>query len=178
MDLIKQVLENTDSDQSAFPDYTNLNQTQISRNRNKLFGRCRIYAQEKYQYALIKGKGGVLRRKLQLVKCTTKAGKIFHYFNHHLQSFPAVSSALTGRKQHYKSLTESLPMNHAVRLHDFSQNNKCVDKAELHSSYYQQPEVSVHVSIVHRHAVFEYDGVVSSEVEPFFFAISHNQQYY
>ena len=47
-----------------------------------------------------------------------------------------------------------------------SENYKCADKAELQSSYYQKPEVCIHVSIIHRHAVLEFDGVESSEEEP------------
>ena len=39
-------------------------------------------------------------------------------------------------------------------------------KNEIQSSYFQKIEVSIHVSIIHRHALLEYDGVDSTDEHP------------
>ncbi|CAC5382994.1 unnamed protein product [Mytilus coruscus] len=51
-------------------------------------------------------------------------------------------------------------------VHDFSENYRCSELTEIQSAYFQKTEVSVHVTILHRHALLEYDGVDSSEDFP------------
>jgi hypothetical protein len=66
----------------------------------------------------------------------------------------------------------------AIVVHDFSENYRCTERIELQSSYFQRSEVSIHVSIIHRHAVLEYDSVPDSEIgTEQFFAISDDLQH-
>jgi hypothetical protein len=51
-------------------------------------------------------------------------------------------------------------------VHDFSENFSCFEKHELQTSYFQKTEVSLHVSIIYRHAILEYDHVDSTEENP------------
>jgi hypothetical protein len=41
-----------------------------------------------------------------------------------------------------------------------------LEKHELQTSYFQKAEVSLHVSIIYRHAILEYDHVDSTEENP------------
>ncbi|CAC5378511.1 unnamed protein product [Mytilus coruscus] len=81
-----------------------------------------------------------------------------------------------------KSLVENLPIGHCVTVHDFSENYKCTEQNEIQSTYFQKLEVSLHVTILHRHSVLEYDGKDSTEEEPNivteqFFVISPDQKH-
>lgn len=57
-------------------------------------------------------------------------------------------------------------MNNCICIHDISENYKCSEKTELQAMYYQKTEVTVYVTIIHRHALLEYDGVESTEEDP------------
>ena len=65
-------------------------------------------------------------------------------------------------------------------VHDYSENFQCKDKVEVQSSYFQRTEVSIHVSVIYRHAILEKDGVDSSPensniVTEHFFGISPDE---
>ena len=52
----------------------------------------------------------------------------------------------------------------------------------VQSAYFQKTEVSVHVSVIHRHALLEYDGIDSLDDNPeiiteHFYVISPDQQH-
>ncbi|CAC5407804.1 unnamed protein product [Mytilus coruscus] len=66
----------------------------------------------------------------------------------------------------WKSLKINLPEKQCVCVHDFSENYRCSELTEIQSAYFQKTEVSVHVTILHRHALLEYDCVDSSEDFP------------
>ena len=51
--------------------------------------------------------------------------------------------------------------NHCVVIHDYSENYGCKEKFELQQTYFQRTEVSIHVSVIYRHAILEVDGVES-----------------
>ena len=68
--------------------------------------------------------------------------------------------------QQLKNLLRDLPLNHCVSIHDFSENYRCSDKNEIQSNYFQKTEVSIHVTVIHRHAILEVDGVDSSQEDP------------
>jgi hypothetical protein len=51
--------------------------------------------------------------------------------------------------------------NHCVVIHDYSENYDCKEKFELQQTYFQRTEVSIHVSVIYRHAILEVDGVES-----------------
>ena len=65
---------------------------------------------------------------------------------------------------------------------DYSENYRCVEKNEIQSNYFQRTECSLHVTIIHRHAILEYDGLDSTDDFPeiiteHFFVISPDLQH-
>ncbi|CAG2226430.1 unnamed protein product [Mytilus edulis] len=59
---------------------------------------------------------------------------------------------------------------------------KCSAREEIQSSYFQRTEVSLHVSIIYRHAVLEYDGKDSTTENPniikeHFFVVSNDDKH-
>ncbi|CAC5397887.1 unnamed protein product [Mytilus coruscus] len=76
-----------------------------------------------------------------------------------------ISTELHGKMNNFKILLE-ISQKSNVCVHDFSENYRCSELTEIQSAYFQKTEVSVHVTILHRHALLEYDGVDSSEDFP------------
>jgi len=117
---------------------------------------------EKFEYTKIKVKGGKTRSKLLLVTKETKSGEMFGHFKSLLETFPFHQFRANWQNEQYRNITQNLPMNHAVCVHDYSENYRCTDLTEIQSSYFQRTEISIHVTILHRHAVLEVDGVDST----------------
>jgi hypothetical protein len=72
--------------------------------------------------------------------------------------------------------------NHCVVIHDYSENYDWKEKFELKQTYFQRTEVSIHVSVIYRHAILEVDGVESLPDIPFivtehFFVISPDDKH-
>ena len=45
-------------------------------------------------------------------------------------------------------------------------NYHCVEKNEIQSNYFQRTECILHVTIIHKHAILEYDGLDSTDDFP------------
>jgi hypothetical protein len=67
-----------------------------------------------------------------------------------------------------KSLIQNLPPKHCICIHDYSENYRCVEKNEIQSNYFQRTECSLHVTIIHKHAILEYDGLDSTDDFPIY----------
>lgn len=137
---------------------------------------------ERFEKVDMKVKGNKVIKKLTLVRKETKVGELFEHFVELLKSFPLHQHRASWQSKHFQSLVANLPKNHCVLVHDFSENYRCTDLNEIQSAYFQKTEVSVHVSVIHRHALIEYDGVESSEEYPeiiteHFYVISDDQQH-
>jgi hypothetical protein len=65
------------------------------------------------------------------------------------------------------NLQQSLPQNHCITIHDFSENYRCCDKNEIQSNYFQRTDISIHVTIIHRHAILEVDRIESTVEDPY-----------
>lgn len=120
----------------------------------------------KYEYINLNMKKGKTMRKLSLVKKETSPGEMFSYFLEILSSFSSHQFRAKWQASQLKYLQENLPINHCLCIHDFSENFSCFDKQEIQSSYFQKNEVSLHVSVLYRHAVLEYDGIDSTLENP------------
>lgn len=120
---------------------------------------------QKYEYIDVNVKGKNTR-KLLLIKQNTSPGEMFAYFCKLLQTFPAHSHRAVWQQTQFKSLMQHLPIGDCICVHDFSENYGCSDKQELQSTYFQRTEVTVHVTIIHRHAVLEIDGTESTPTNP------------
>lgn len=64
------------------------------------------------------------------------------------------------------NLLENLPLGHVVCMHDYSEGYACRQQDEIQSEYFDDAKVSLHVTILHRHAIQAIDGVESTEEEP------------
>lgn len=133
---------------------------------------------ERYEYVTLKVKGGKTRRKLQLIKKKTSPHEMYEYFFELLKVYPSHQFRAVWQNKQYRNIVSNLPTESAVVVHDFSENYRCSERTELQSSYFQRSEVSIHVSIIHRHAVLEYDFIPESEtVTEQFFVISDDLQH-
>ena len=64
------------------------------------------------------------------------------------------------------SLLDNLPLGHVVCVHDYSEGYACRQQDETQSEYFDVAKVSLHITILHRHAIEATDGVTSTEEEP------------
>ncbi|CAC5416032.1 unnamed protein product [Mytilus coruscus] len=83
-----------------------------------------------------------------------------------IETFPVHQHRATWQNEQFQNLVRNLPEKQCVCVHDFSENYRCSELTEIQSAYFQKTEVSVHVTILHRHALLKYDGVDSSEDFP------------
>ena len=70
------------------------------------------------------------------------------------------------QREQLDSLLDNLPANHVVCVHDYSEGYTCRQQDKIQSEYFDVAKVSLHVTILHRHAVEEVDGVESTEDDP------------
>jgi len=121
---------------------------------------------EKFEKVEIKVKGNKTTKKLVLVKKESKVSDLFSHFLQLLKSFPFHQHRATWQNNQLQELSSNLPLNHCICVHDFSENYRCTELKQLQSAYFQKTEVSVHVTIIHRHALPDIDGVESTEQNP------------
>lgn len=121
---------------------------------------------ECYEYVNVTAKGGKIRRKLQIVRKYTKPGELYKLFKELLKTFPAHQFRASWQNTQFKTLIDNIPLGHAVCVHDFSENFRCSEQEEIQSNYFQRTEISIHVTILYRHAILEYDGQHSTAENP------------
>ncbi|CAG2203707.1 unnamed protein product [Mytilus edulis] len=121
-----------------------------------------------------------------LVSKKTKPGEMFNHFKSLLENFPAHQNRANWQSEQYRNIVQNLPNNHAICIHDYSENYRCSERTEIQSAYFQRTEVSIHVTILNRHAILEVDGIDSTLDSPVivseqFFVISpdldHDRHY-
>jgi hypothetical protein len=120
----------------------------------------------RYEYTKICVKSKDIKKKLCLVKKGTSPGEMFNYFKEILVTFPAHQFRANWQSNQLKQLLGILARQDCICVHDFSENFSCFEKHELQTSYFQKTEVSLHVSVVYRHAILEYDRVDSTRENP------------
>ena len=109
---------------------------------------------------------GKEKKKLVLETLESPVGEMFAHFKKQLESYPAHQFRAAWQNDQLKSLTENLPLNHVVAVHDYSENYSCKQQDQVQSMYFSQAQASIHVTILHRHSNFENDGVDSTEDKP------------
>ena len=120
----------------------------------------------RYEYVKLNIKNKKEIRKLTLVKKETSPGEMFDYFKDLMSTFPSHQFRANWQSNQLKYLVDNLATNNCICVHDFSENFSCTEKDEIQTSYFQKTEVSLHVTIIYRHAVLEYDGVDSTVEHP------------
>lgn len=106
------------------------------------------------------------KRRLQLVEKRTSPGEMFLYFSKLLESFPAHRFRAQWQHNQMKTLLENLPPGHVCCIHDYSENYTCQHQDQIQSLYYGQTQASIHVTVLHRHALKEIDSEESSDEDP------------
>ena len=122
---------------------------------------------EKFEYVVCgKDTNGKDKKRLRIVSKETSPGEMFKYFKSLLQGFPAHQFRASWQHQQFKELMGKLPLHHACCIHDYSENYSCRYQKEVQSLYFSQNQVSIHVTILYRHACAAKDGTESTEDEP------------
>lgn len=106
------------------------------------------------------------KRKLQLVEMQTSPGEMFLYFIELLERFPAHRFRAKWQHEQLQNLLDNLPFGHVCCIHDYSENYTCQQQDQIQSCYYGQTQASLHVTVLHRHALLAIDGEESSEDDP------------
>ena len=80
-----------------------------------------------------------------------------------LQTYLAHQFRANWQNKQMRELVENLPVGHAVSVHDYSENYVCTMQNQIQSLYFSQVQASIHVTILHRHALMDVDGIESTE---------------
>lgn len=123
------------------------------------------------------GADGKEIKKISLVSKETPPKELFDYFCKLLESFPYHSFLAKWEREQCDQLIAHLPLDHALCVHDYSENYACRYQDEIQSQYFNMDKVSIHVTVLYKHASLEYDGISSTAEEPevikeYLFAIS------
>ncbi|XP_052769500.1 uncharacterized protein LOC128209494 [Mya arenaria] len=127
---------------------------------------------ERYEYQTVKSKSNVLNRKLILVKKTTKVGSLFKHMLELLKSYPRHQFNSEWQNKQAKFIMEHIPEGDVIAIHDFSENYRCTTQKEIQSTYFQKTEVTIHVTILHRHHVQDGKLDLDRKIQEQFFVIS------
>ena len=71
------------------------------------------------------------------------------------------------QREQIENLLEHLPLGHVVCIHDYSEGYACRQQDEIQSEYFDLAKVSLHVTIIHRHAIEAVNGVASTNESPY-----------
>lgn len=96
----------------------------------------------------------------------TPVNEMFKYFLDLLDKYSYHSFMAKWQKDQFDSLVANLPLNHVICVHDFSENYVCRSQDEIQSQYFDPNKVSIHVTILYRHASLQTDGKESTEDNP------------
>ena len=108
----------------------------------------------------------VKRKKIALVQKETPPSEIFRYFKELLATYPSHQFTARWQRDQIDNLLNHLPLAHVVCIHDYSEGYTCRQQNEIQSEYFDVAKVSLHVTILHRHAIEAIDGMTSTEEEP------------
>lgn len=106
------------------------------------------------------------QRKLFLISKETSPGEMFEHMNTLLDSFAAHQFRANWQHTQMNNLLDNLPKDHVCCVHDYSENYSCQHQDQLQTLYFSKTQASIHVTILHRHAILDIDGVESTDEEP------------
>lgn len=108
---------------------------------------------------------GQEKKKIALIQKETPPSELFEYFRELLAAYP--SHSFMAKWQCVQlNILDNLPAGHVMCVHDYSEDYTCQQQDDIQSEYFYVAKVSLHFTILHRHAVEEVDGVVSTEEDP------------
>ena len=103
------------------------------------------------------------KRKLKLVDKLTSPGEMFVYLKKLVETYPSHQFRANWQNQQLRDLVENLPVGHAVAVHDYSENYSCTMQDQIQSLYFSQVQASIHITILHHHALLNVDGIQSTD---------------
>lgn len=109
---------------------------------------------------------GQEKKKIALITKQTPPKELFTYFQGLLKEYPYHSFMAKWQRDQMDNLIEHLPLNEVVCVHDYSEGYSCRQQDELQSEYFDVAKVSLHITILYRHAVESIDGKTSTENDP------------
>lgn len=112
------------------------------------------------------------KRKLKIVTKQTSVSEMFAYFLKLLEEYPAHQFWASWQNRQMQNLLQNLPLNHVCAVHDYSENYSCQHQDQIQSLYFGQTQVSIHVTVLHRHAVPIDNEPESSVITEHLFVIS------
>ena len=140
----------------------------ISNKENDITETAPIVKWRKFEYVVIGvNSDNSEKKKLQLVDKLTPPGEMFLHFKNLLQRYPSHQFRANWQNQQLRELVENLPLGHAVAVHDYFENYTCSMQDQIQSLYFLQVQASIHITILHRHALLGIDGIESTEENPF-----------
>ena len=83
-----------------------------------------------------------------------------------LREFSSHQFRASWQSKQMKESIDHLPLEHVCCIHDYSENYSCTSQDQLQSQYFSQSQASIHVTILHRHALEDVDGVESTLEDP------------
>ena len=106
------------------------------------------------------------KKKIALITKETPPHELFSYFSSLLQDYPYHSFMAKWQHEQMDNLLEHLPLNEIACVHDYSESYCCRQQDEIQSKYFDVAQVSLHISVLYRHAVESANGKESTEDEP------------
>ena len=109
---------------------------------------------------------GQEKKKIALIQKETPLLELFKYFRELLAAYPSHSFMAKWQWEQLDNLLNNLPADHVVCVHDYSKGYTCRQQDEIQSEYFDIAKVSLHVTILHCHAVKEVDAVATTKEYP------------
>ena len=120
---------------------------------------------KRYDDVSVPDKSGEQQRQIALVTKETPATKLCSYFRQLLKDYPYHSFKGKWQKEQFDNLLDNLYPDNSICVHDFSENYTYSSQDEIQSEYFDPNKMSMHVSIVYRHASLQIDRKESTEVK-------------
>ena len=98
------------------------------------------------------------KKKLKLVDKLTSPGEMFLCLKKLLETYPS---------HQFRDLVENLPVGHAIAVHNYSENYSYTMQDQIQSLYFSQVQASIHITILHPHALINVDGIQSTDENPY-----------
>ena len=95
---------------------------------------------------------GEPQKKIALVQKETCPKELFQYFIQLLEDYPYHQFMAIWQKKQLDELLETLPLGHAVCIHDYSESYSCRGQNEIQSQYFDVNKASLHITVLFRHA--------------------------
>lgn len=94
---------------------------------------------------------GEPQKKIPLVQKETCPKELFQCFIHLLEDYPYHKFMAIWQRKQLHELLETLPLGHAVCIHDYSESYSCRGQTEIQSQYFDVNKASLHIIVLFQH---------------------------